>query len=68
MALYCENCRKEIVVVGVGHGAASAEDIEFIRRSIEKEGKLALFNPPPFAPYFCPECHTELNSWEETGR
>jgi hypothetical protein len=58
--MYCRRCQKEIVVVGISHGAASGEDIDAIRRSIENEGKLPLFNPPPVGPHHCPECHQEL--------
>jgi hypothetical protein len=65
MALYCETCRKEIVVIGVGPGAAPADEMENVRRSIEKEGKLVLFNPPPFGPRFCPECHAQIYPLEE---
>ena len=59
--MYCRLCQKEVVVVGVSHSAASADDVESMRRSIEKDGKIVLFNPPPVGPFFCPECGTELD-------
>jgi hypothetical protein len=58
--MYCRQCRKEIVFLGIGHGTASSEEIDAMRRSIEDEGKLPLFNPPPVGPYRCPDCHEKL--------
>jgi len=59
--MYCKNCQKEVVILGISSGAASGEEIEAIRRSIEQEGKLPLFNPPPLGPYHCPICYQELD-------
>lgn len=58
--MYCKHCQKKVVIVGISLGAASGEEIEAIRHSIEQEGKLPLFNPPPVGPYHCPVCHQEL--------
>jgi hypothetical protein len=51
---------KEVVIIAVSFGAASNEELENQRKLLEKEGKLVLFNPPPFLPYKCPICHMEL--------
>jgi hypothetical protein len=59
--MYCPKCRKEIVVMGIPPGAASIDDIESIAREIEAEGKLVLFNPPPFGPHLCPMCSQTLD-------
>lgn len=58
--MYCQHCQKEVVVMGVNPGAASMDEVESIRSEIEAEGKLVLFNPPPFGPYHCPTCGREL--------
>lgn len=58
--MYCQHCQKEIVVMGVSLGATTSEDVESIRRDVEREGKLVLFNPPPVGPYPCPNCGQEL--------
>jgi hypothetical protein len=65
--MYCRHCQKEVVVVGVSHGAATADDVESMRRGIEKDGKIALFNPPPMGPHFCPDCGTELHRYREAA-
>jgi hypothetical protein len=59
--MYCPNCRKEVVVIGLPLGAASMDEIESIRREIEAEGKLVLFNAPPFGPTPCPMCSQTLD-------
>jgi hypothetical protein len=38
------------------------EEIEAVRRSIETEDKLVLWNPPPAPPYRCPNCGAELGA------
>ncbi|MBN1485385.1 MAG: hypothetical protein JXA37_11755 [Chloroflexia bacterium] len=60
--MYCPKCQKEVVVIGMGPAVASLEQVESIRRSIEEEGKLVLFNPPPFGPYHCPDCQAQLEN------
>ncbi len=63
--MYCKQCQKEVVIMGIGGGAASPQEIEAIRQSIEAEGKIALFNPPPFGPYVCPNCFQPLDDSPE---
>jgi len=58
--LRCPRCEKEIVIYGVSRGAASDDDLRKIREGAEKDGRLVLFNPPPFGPYRCPRCRGEL--------
>ena len=58
--LYCKNCKKEVVIIAVSIGAISERELESQREILEKEGKLILFNPPPFLPYKCPICQMEL--------
>jgi len=41
-------------------GAASDNDLENLRKKITEDGKLILFNPPPFGPFQCPDCHSQL--------
>jgi hypothetical protein len=65
--MYCKHCQKEVIIVGISLGAASGEEIEAMRRSIEQEGKLPLFNPPPVGPYHCPACHQELEERESNS-
>lgn len=62
--MYCRQCHKEIVVMGISPGAATGDEIEAMRRSMEEDGKLALFNPPPVGPYRCPVCGSDLEAWE----
>ena len=66
MTMVCRQCKKEIVFLGIGHGTASSEEIDAMRRSVEDEGKLPLFNPPPFGPYHCPDCHGRLSESTST--
>ncbi len=58
--MYCKNCQKQVVIMGIGHGATE-EEIESVRHSVEQEEKLVLFNPPPWEPYRCPDCGAELD-------
>ena len=58
--LYCEKCQKEVVLFGVSLGAMKENELEKIKRSIEAENKIILFNPPPIGPYQCPVCFNEL--------
>jgi hypothetical protein len=62
--MYCKHCQKEVVILGISPGAASEEELEAMRRSIEDEGKLPLFNPPPVGPHHCPACCQELDDRE----
>jgi hypothetical protein len=57
---YCENCKKEVVIMAISIGAVSNEELEAQRKRSEREGILFLFNPPPFTPYKCPICQTDL--------
>ena len=57
--LFCNKCKKEVVIYGVSAGAPS-EGLDEMASQMEKEGKIVLFNPPPFPPYNCPNCGTEL--------
>jgi hypothetical protein len=58
--MYCETCDKEVVVMGIPVNAVSDRELERMRKKIESEGRIILFNPPPVGPYRCPVCHTEL--------
>ena len=57
--LYCNNCKKGVVVYGVSSNVDPKELDGLIDHMI-KEGKLVLFNPPPIFPYYCPQCGTKL--------
>ena len=57
--LYCNKCKKEVVVYGVPPQADPSE-LDGLQDQAEKEGKLVLFNPPPIRPYNCPQCGAEL--------
>ena len=63
--LYCNNCRKEVVIYGVSHGAMSDDQLEKTRKHIEADGKIVLFNPPPFGPHNCPDCFNKLEEKNE---
>ena len=58
--LYCKNCKKEVVIYGVNIGAVSDNDLDDLRKKIIEDGKIILFNPPPFGPYQCPDCFSQL--------
>ncbi len=58
--LYCTRCRKEVVIMGLSLGAASDGDIGRFHAAMAREGKLVLFNPPPFTKHTCPSCGTLL--------
>jgi len=53
-------CKKEVVIYGVNLGAVTDNDLDDLRKKIIKDGKLILFNPPPFEPYQCPDCFNQL--------
>ena len=53
-------CKKEVVVYGVSHAPGIEGELEQLRKNAEAEGKIILFNPPPFGQYSCPDCGTEL--------
>lgn len=57
---YCNKCKKEVVVYGVSHAPGVEGELEQLRNQVEAEGKIILFNPPPFGQYNCPDCGTEL--------
>jgi len=58
--MYCSNCRKEVVIISIGHAAASEDELGGLRREAEQAGQLILFNPAPFGPRNCPACHSQL--------
>ena len=62
--MYCRRCQKEVVIIGIPPGAASDAEVASIRRNLEQEGKLVLFNPPPFGPHACPVCGSQLDDSE----
>ncbi|MFW9980017.1 MAG: hypothetical protein ACFFEJ_18185 [Candidatus Thorarchaeota archaeon] len=47
--------------MGIPLDTISNDELDRITEEIEREGKLILFNPPPFRPYHCPICGSELN-------
>ena len=59
--LYCKKCKKEVVIYGVSYSEGVDEALNQLRNQIEKEGKLILFNPPPFGKFQCPRCFSELS-------
>ena len=60
--LFCEKCKKEVVIYGVSYSEGADEALKDLRKQIEAEGKLILFNPPPFPPYHCPDCGMKLKN------
>jgi len=66
---YCKQCQKNVVVIGLSPGA-TPEEVAATRRSIEKDGLIALLNPAPFGTHTCPECGTVLEdrAAEQGGR
>jgi len=60
LVLFCKKCEKEVVIYGVNFGAVSNNDLDDLRKKIIEEGKLILFNPPPFEPFQCPDCFSQL--------
>ncbi|MBD3212304.1 MAG: hypothetical protein GF311_06825 [Candidatus Lokiarchaeota archaeon] len=58
--LYCENCGKEVIIVGEGSLAGMDEEIEEWEEKIKKKGKLILYDPPTSSAYLCPKCGQEL--------
>ncbi len=58
--LYCMKCKKEVVIYGVNIGAVSDNDLDDLRKKIIEDGKIILFNLPPFGPYQCPDCFSQL--------
>jgi hypothetical protein len=53
---YCSRCTREVVIYGISHYPGAQEHTERVREELERDGKLVLFNPPPFGPYQCPAC------------
>ena len=62
--LFCNQCKKEVVIYGVSHSEGIEDDLNELRDNIEEQGKLILFNPPPIGTYSCPNCFRKL---EEKG-
>ncbi len=60
--LKCNHCHKEVVIYGVSLGAATNDDLTSFTEAMVHDGKLILFNPPPFGPYYCPACGTKLET------
>ena len=46
------------------YSAEIEENLEKMTKKIEEEGKIILYNPPPFGPYSCPMCLKELEEKE----
>ncbi len=59
--LYCKKCKKEVIIYAISSFPGADEAAADMRKHAEKEGKLIIFNPPPFGPYTCPNfCGTKL--------
>ncbi|MBD3195721.1 MAG: hypothetical protein GF317_11735 [Candidatus Lokiarchaeota archaeon] len=58
--LYCEKCKKEVVIVGEGSLAGMDEEEETWISNMKEKGKLLLFDPPHSSAYLCPKCGGEL--------
>lgn len=58
--LYCQKCKKEVVIYGVSYSEGIEESLGQLRNGIQKEGRLILFNPPPFGKCKCPDCGNNL--------
>jgi len=58
--MYCNHCQKKVLIMGINPGAATEDEVGNLLRDVEREGQLILFNPPPFDPLTCPDCHSEL--------
>ncbi|NMC05290.1 MAG: hypothetical protein GYA24_08770 [Candidatus Lokiarchaeota archaeon] len=65
--LVCTTCRKEVAIMGISPGAASDKDVGQIREAMARDGKLVLFNPPPFEKHRCPSCGSLLVDRNELG-
>lgn len=62
--LYCEKCKKEVVIYGISHFPGADKAASEMARKMEEEGKLIIFNPPPFGKHNCPRCSTVLTEKE----
>ncbi|MHA1799741.1 MAG: hypothetical protein ACTSVY_14935 [Candidatus Helarchaeota archaeon] len=58
--MFCKICKKEVVIFSASYSADIENGLDKLREQMEKEGKLILFNPPPFGPYKCPICRSKL--------
>ncbi len=63
--LYCPHCKKEVIIYGVSFGAVPDEALGKFASKMEQEGKIVLFNPPPFGKYHCPRCSSLLQDHEK---
>ncbi len=63
--LFCPHCKKEVILYGVSHGAVPDEALGKFAREMEQQGKIVLFNPPPFGQYHCPRCATIIHDREK---
>ncbi|MHA1342135.1 MAG: hypothetical protein ACTSRZ_20205 [Promethearchaeota archaeon] len=57
---YCSHCEKSVIVIAISMGAIDDNAVNDMIKSYEKEGNIVLINPPPFPPYKCPICYSEL--------
>lgn len=60
--LYCNNCKKEVIILdsGGGSNAGLDEELDEFSEHELKEGKILMYNPPPNPPYYCPKCKEKL--------
>ncbi len=58
--LFCPQCKKEVIIYGVSLGAVPDDALGKFASKMEQQGKIVLFNPPPFGRYLCPICSSEL--------
>lgn len=58
---FCPKCKKEVIRFSVPSGAKdSGKIVDSMQSHASKEGKLIIFNPPPFGKLKCPICLSEL--------
>ena len=58
--LFCRKCKREVFIYGMSYSEGIDNKLDEMREKFEQEGKIILFNPPPFSPYNCPNCFSEL--------
>jgi hypothetical protein len=58
--LYCNHCKKEVVILESSSSAGMDEEIDQWRGRMLKQGKLVLYNPPLIGKYYCPKCEHQL--------
>ncbi len=57
---FCKFCNKEVVIYGISYTSGIEDELALLRKKIEGEGKLLIFNPPSIGPYNCPKCFRVL--------